>query len=108
MVSEMPSAVLRSKTVAIARMAYNMSNIVSNAITPYQLNPSAWGWGAKAGFFWAGSSLISLVVVYFAVPEPKDRTVAELDMLFERKVSARHFKKTHVQLNTTTEEKADA
>lgn len=35
---------------------------------------------------------------YFRVPEPKDRTFAELDLLFERKVSARNFAKTEVDV----------
>jgi len=34
------------------------------------------------------------VWVCFRLPEPKDRTYAELDMLFEQGVSARKFAKT--------------
>ena len=60
-------------------------------ITPYQLNPSAWGWGAKTGFFWAGSCVLGVVFTYFVIQEPQDRTVAELDLLFEKRVSARRF-----------------
>jgi SP family general alpha glucoside:H+ symporter-like MFS transporter len=55
------------------------------------LNPSTWNWGAKAGFFWAASCFLCLVWTYFRLPEPKGRTQAELDFLFERKVSARKF-----------------
>jgi SP family general alpha glucoside:H+ symporter-like MFS transporter len=33
------------------------------------------------------------------IPEPKDRTTAELDLLFERKVSARKFSTAQVQLS---------
>lgn len=32
--------------------------------------------------------------VYFRLPEPKGRTYAELDILFERRVTARDFSKT--------------
>lgn len=35
---------------------------------------------------------------YYCVPEPKNRTTAEMDILFEKGVSARHFSKTHVDL----------
>ncbi len=52
--------------------------------------------GNYAGFFWAGSCLLAIVYTYFRVPEPSGRTFAELDMLFERRVSARKFKKTKV------------
>lgn len=96
--SEIPSALLRSKSVALARWSYAVTTIIAGAFTPYQLNPTAWNWGAKTGFFWAGSCLISIIFTYFYLPEPKDRTTAELDALFERKVPARHFSKTSVDI----------
>lgn len=97
--SEIPSALLRSKSIALARFTYAITTIIAGVLTPYQLNPTAWNWGAKTGFFWAGGCVISIVFTYFYVPEPKNRTTAELDILFERKVSARHFVKTPVNLS---------
>jgi SP family general alpha glucoside:H+ symporter-like MFS transporter len=76
--------------------------IVANVVTPYQLNPSAWGWGARSGFFWGGASILGLIFSYFCVPEPKDRTIAELDLLFEKKVAARKFGKAEVRLSELT------
>jgi SP family general alpha glucoside:H+ symporter-like MFS transporter len=38
------------------------------------------------------------VYTYFRIPEPRGRTFAELDLLFERKVSARKFAKTAVDV----------
>ncbi len=89
-VTEIPSA---KKSVVIARFCYATVNIVANVLTPYQLNPTAWGWGARSGSFWAGSCALLLIFTYFFVPEPKDRPIAELDLLFEKKVSARNFSK---------------
>jgi SP family general alpha glucoside:H+ symporter-like MFS transporter len=60
------------------------------------LNPDSWNWGAKAGFFWAGTGMLCVVWTYFRVPEPKGRTYAEMDMLFEAHTSARKFKETSV------------
>lgn len=37
-----------------------------------------------------------VVYAYFRVPEPSGRTFAEIDLLFERKVSARKFASTNV------------
>ena len=65
---------------------------MTNIITPRMLNPTAWGWGAKAGFFWAGTSLLGLVWSCGRLPEPKGRTFGELDELFERGMPARAFK----------------
>jgi SP family general alpha glucoside:H+ symporter-like MFS transporter len=60
------------------------------------LNPTAWNWGAKAGFFWAALCFLCLTWTYFRLPEPKGRTYGEIDVLFERRVSARKFKETVV------------
>ncbi|KAL1635259.1 hypothetical protein SLS58_010335 [Diplodia intermedia] len=96
LVSELSSNRLRAKTVVLARILYNVTGLVSNILTPRMLNPSAWNWGAKTGFFWAASCLLCAVWTYFRLPEPKGRTYAEMDVLFERKVSARKFRTTVV------------
>ncbi|SMR54631.1 unnamed protein product [Zymoseptoria tritici ST99CH_1A5] len=96
--SEVPSGLLRSKTVVLARWTYTALNIIAGTFTPYQLNPTAWNWGAKTGFFWAGGCLISVVFAFLYVPETKDRTAAEVDIMFERRVSPRRFKETAVDL----------
>ncbi|KAM0324766.1 hypothetical protein ACHAQA_007729 [Verticillium albo-atrum] len=99
LVSEMPSSLLRTKSVVIARNTYSLVNIVAGTITPYMINPTAWNWGALTGFFWAGACVIGLAFTFFMVPESKDRTTAEMDILFEQKVHVRHFKGTEVTLS---------
>jgi MFS transporter, SP family, general alpha glucoside:H+ symporter len=94
LVSELSSTRLRSKSIVLARNLFNVAGIVVNILTPRMLNPTAWDWGAKTGLFWAGSCLLCFVWTYFRLPEPKGRTYAELDLLFERKVPARKFKET--------------
>ncbi|PNY24100.1 General alpha-glucoside permease [Tolypocladium capitatum] len=96
LVSELTSTRLRTKSVVLARNMYNIVGIVTNIITPRMLNPTAWNWGAKSGFFWAGTCLTCAVWTYFRLPEPKGRTYGELDVLFENGVSARKFKTTPV------------
>ncbi|KAF4335662.1 major facilitator superfamily transporter SP family general alpha glucoside:H+ symporter [Fusarium beomiforme] len=99
LVSEVPASELRSKTVVLARMTYNMLNIVSNVITPYMLNPGAWAWGAKTGFFFAGTCLLSLVFTLLCIPETKGRTYAELNILFQRRTKAWKFAEEKVTLD---------
>ncbi|KAJ4309659.1 hypothetical protein N0V84_011379 [Fusarium piperis] len=96
LVSELSSTRLKAKTIVMARSAYNASNIFVNVMTNYQLSSTAWNWGARTAYFWAGTCLVSAIWVFFRLPEPKDRTYAELDILFERKISARKFAKTHI------------
>ncbi|KAF9891602.1 hypothetical protein FE257_003613 [Aspergillus nanangensis] len=96
LVTELSSTRLKAKTIVLARAGYNISNIVVNVLTNYQLNSTAWNWGAATAWFWGGTCLCCLVWAYFRIPEPKGRTYEELDLLFERKVSARNFHKTVV------------
>lgn len=108
LVAELSSTRLRQKTIVLARNLYNVGGIINNFLTPNMLNPSAWNWGAKSGFFWAGSCSLCIVWCYFRLPEPKDRTYGELDMLFEYKVSARKFASTSVDTFTGAIEMNDS
>ena len=58
------------------------------------------GWGVKTAFFFFCTNTILLVMFYFFMPEYKNRSYAELDELFTRRIPARKFKetKTAVQL----------
>ncbi|PGH03120.1 hypothetical protein AJ79_07447 [Helicocarpus griseus UAMH5409] len=96
LVSEISSTRLKAKTIVLARALYNISNIVINVLTNYQLGSNDWDWGARAAYFWAGTCLVCTIWVYFRLPEPKGRTYGELDLLFEQKVPARKFKETKV------------
>lgn len=92
LVAEIPATSLRTKTIVLARISYNALNIVSNVITPYMFNPTAWNLKAKSAYVWAGICAACLIWVYFRLPEPQGRTFGELDILFERKTKAREFK----------------
>lgn len=96
LVAELSSTRLKAKSIVLARNFYNMAGLINNALTPNMINSSAWDWGAKAGFFWAGVCFLCWLWTYFRLPEPKGRTYGELDVLFENKVSARKFASTTV------------
>jgi SP family general alpha glucoside:H+ symporter-like MFS transporter len=96
LVSELSSTRLRTKTIALSRNLYNIFSIVNAILFPHMLNKTAWNWRGFAGFFWAGLCFLCVLWSYFRLPEPKGRTYGELDVLFERGVSARKFKTTAV------------
>ncbi|XXH03286.1 hypothetical protein Hte_009684 [Hypoxylon texense] len=98
LVAEISTRRLQIKTVVLGRILYNIVGIVCGVLTPYMLNPSAWDWGNYAGFFWAGSCFLCFIYTYFRVPEPAGRTFAELDLLFEKRISARKFASTDVDV----------
>jgi len=95
-VGESSSTRLRSKTVGLARNTYNIFKIVGALIYTYQVNPTAWNWAGKAGFFWGGTAFFAFVWAYFRLPEFKNRSFRELDVLFNRRITARKFRETVV------------
>jgi SP family general alpha glucoside:H+ symporter-like MFS transporter len=98
LVSELSTRRLQIKTVVLGRNLYNVVGIITGVLTPYMLNPGSWNWGNYTGFFWAGLCFLCIIYTYFRVPEPKGRTFAELDLLFERGISARKFAVTEVDV----------
>ncbi|KAI8716762.1 MFS domain-containing protein [Fusarium sp. LHS14.1] len=101
-VTEIPSSYLRIKSVAIARAAYNVNVLIYGQLVPRMVQRAAWNWGAKSGFFYGGIMCFGLTWVFFRLPETKDRTFAEIDILFEQGVSARNFRKAKVDLTSKT------
>ncbi|KAL6806210.1 sugar transporter domain-containing protein [Trichoderma sp. SZMC 28012] len=98
LVGELSSRRLQIKTVVLARNLYNIVGIITNVLTPYMLNPTAWNWSNYTGFFWGGICFCCIIYTYFRLPEPRGRTFAELDVLFEKKISARKFASTKVDV----------
>lgn len=98
LVSELSTRRLQIKTVVLGRNLYNIVGIVCSVLTPYMINPSAWDWQNFAGFLWAAICFCCIIYFYFRVPEPSGRSFAELDVLFERGISARDFAKTKIDI----------
>lgn len=45
-----------------------------------------------------GICFLCIIYTYFRVPEPRGRTFAELDVLFEKHISARKFASTEIDV----------
>lgn len=90
-VSEVPSAQLRSKTFILS---YVIFNIVQSVAAPYILNPEAANWKGKVGYLTAGLIVLCMIWAYFRLPETKGRMFEEIDILFSRKATtAKNFGK---------------
>jgi len=90
--AELTSQRLRSYTIGVGSAINFLLAWVITFTAPYFINPSALNWGAKYGWIWFGSCLIMFIWMFFFLPETKDRTLEELDELFEAKIPARKFK----------------
>ena len=71
-------------------------NIICGIIVPRMLSPTSWNWGRKSGLFWGGVSGLTAIYLFLRLPESKNKSYGELDLLFERRVPAWRFKSTKV------------
>ena len=95
-VSETSAIRVRAKTVCLARNSYALMNIVCSTLETYFMNPTEWNLKGKTAFFWFAASLCTFVWAYFRLPEAKDRSYEELDLLFTKGVDARKFAKFQI------------
>ncbi|KAG2129320.1 maltose permease [Suillus cothurnatus] len=87
--AEVSSAKLRSKTVALGIWVNSLSGMVVNIVVP--VNPDEANLGGYVGFIFGGLAFAGTIWTWYFIPETKDRTVDELDVLFEQHVPARQF-----------------
>lgn len=90
--SEVGSAQLRQKTIAVARGMQYVLTIVNTVAAPYVLNSDQANLKGKAAFIPAAFTAILIVWSYFRLPETKGRSFDELDILFAKRVPARKFR----------------
>ncbi|UNI22262.1 hypothetical protein JDV02_008165 [Purpureocillium takamizusanense] len=91
-ISEISATRLREKTIAIATAVQAIASLVFTIAMPYMLNTDEANWGGKTGFLFGAISFLCLVWCFFRLPESCGRTYEELDILFQRRISARKFR----------------
>ncbi|KAJ5659500.1 Maltose permease [Penicillium longicatenatum] len=89
---------LRPLTTGIGRASYYIVEIPCIFLGSYMLNPTGGNLGGKCGYVWGGTGLFCWVMAYFFVPEMKGRSYREIDILFNRKVPARKWKETAIDI----------
>ncbi|KAL0942058.1 MFS alpha-glucoside transporter [Colletotrichum truncatum] len=93
-IGEISSQRLRPYTAGFAAGSCSLAGILFGFLTPYMLNAHQWNWGLKASWLYAGLGLPFTAAMWFLIPETKNRSAAELDELFERKIKPWRFHKT--------------
>lgn len=93
---EVSAARLRAKSVGLGTGFMYITSTIWTIVMPYLFNQDEANLGGNIGWIFLGMGLIMLVVMFFYIPETKDRSFDELDILFEKKVPTRDFKKHFV------------
>ncbi|TPX06797.1 uncharacterized protein E0L32_002293 [Thyridium curvatum] len=95
-VAEIAASRVRAQTIVLGRAIYVCCGIITQQINPRMLNATsdAWNWGAKTGMFYFGLCFLWVVWIWFFLPETKERSFAEIDYLFQKKIDARKFATT--------------
>jgi len=90
---------LRPLTTGVGRAAYYIVNIPCIFLATYMLNPTGVDLGGKCGYVWAATGFVCFLAAWIWLPEMKGRSYREIDILFKRKVQARKWKRTEVDIN---------
>ncbi|KAK6538625.1 hypothetical protein TWF694_010203 [Orbilia ellipsospora] len=98
-IGETSSVRLRPLTTGVGRGAYYLVNIPCIFLGSYMLNTDKWNLGGKSGYVWAGTAFICTAMAWQWIPEMKHRSFREIDILFQRRVPARKWKETVVDIN---------
>ncbi|KAM0230813.1 hypothetical protein ACHAP5_011257 [Fusarium lateritium] len=88
---EVSASRLRAKSQGIAFSFQAITSTVWVIVLPYMFNKDQGNMGGHIGWVFFGMTVLMITAVYFDVPGTKGRTYHELDLMFEKKIPARHF-----------------
>ncbi|KUL83248.1 hypothetical protein ZTR_10464 [Talaromyces verruculosus] len=111
-IGEISSQRLRPYTAGFGAATTAVAGIIMSQLTPHMVNANEWNWNLKTGWFYAGVGLPFTVGMWLLIPETANRSTAEIDELFERKIKPWRFHKTETAtqrlLNTEAHVEAKA
>jgi MFS transporter, SP family, general alpha glucoside:H+ symporter len=91
--AETSSVKLRAKSQSIGFLVNAFFSWLFNFTVPYMFDADQGNLGGKCGFVFFALCVIGVTVIFFEIPEMKNRTYAELNTLFESRVPTRKFGK---------------
>jgi hypothetical protein len=90
--AEVPSTVLRAKTLGIGFMVNAFMTWAFSLCVPYMFNADQGNLGGKIGFVFFGFCVVGFVLSWIEIPETRNITYAQIDYLFQTNTPARKFK----------------
>lgn len=91
--TEIPALRLREHTLRLGFLINVIFNFAVNFSIPYLINADYANLGSKVGFIFGSIMVVSIIFVYFFVPECKDKSLEQVDFLFSRGTRVRDFGK---------------
>ncbi|KAH7120707.1 putative maltose permease [Dactylonectria macrodidyma] len=89
--AEVPTSRLRLKTISIGLTVEGALSLTLAFVLPRLFNVDKANLGGKIAFIFGGLGVISLVYLWFALPETAGRTFQELDEMFMKGIPTRKF-----------------
>lgn len=100
---ELPSQRLRSYTFGLSAAIGFLGAWLATFTAPYFINPSSLNWGPKYGFIWFPSCLLAAAFIFFCLPEVKQRSLEEIDEMFQKKIPARKWRHYECEISKKAE-----
>lgn len=88
---EVPTNHLREKTTVLSASLSVVTTFVTSFTVPYLLNPPYANLGAKVGYVYGSITMGTFFFALFVIPELKNRSLEELDEIFEANISVFKF-----------------
>lgn len=85
---EIGTGQLRERTLLLSSLGSFMTSVPINFVNPYVQAAI----GGRTAIIYGSFSVAAMVFVYFFLPETKDRSLEELDEMFQQKVPTKEFK----------------
>jgi SP family sugar:H+ symporter-like MFS transporter len=105
--AEIPALRLRDRTQRAGMLTNIFFNWLVNFIVPYLLNPPYADLQGRVGFIFGSITVLSMLFTFFCVPECKNRSLEEIDIMFQTGVPIRAFRNhTHIAIEVDAD-KAD-
>lgn len=90
---EVSSVRLRAKSLAIGFTFNYFFSTVWNVAMPYLYNSDEADLGGLIGWIFAGMGAVTMLILFFELPETKGRSFEELDEMFAARVPTRQFRR---------------
>ncbi|KAG9698246.1 hypothetical protein KCU95_g1518, partial [Aureobasidium melanogenum] len=89
---ETASQATRPKTISFTLVCQQLTALMLSSVFPYFINPDQLNWGGRVMFLFVGAELFIITALWFFQPETKNRSNADIEILYAAKLSPRQFK----------------